>query len=593
MLQFFKYVLASMLGLLLFSILGVVFLIGIAVATAGTSDSASVSKNAVLHLKLDKPINERASENPLAGFPIGGNDLPDAHGLDELKAAIRHAKFNSDVSGIYLDAEMVQGGVATIEELRNELLDFKKSGKWIVTYGEVFSEKSFYLGSVATKSWLNPQGELEFNGLSSEITFFKHALDRLGIQPYIFRVGTYKSAVEPFFLDKMSDASRAQTRAFLSSLNEAMIDQIATARKQPAEQIRAVQDSMLVHNASDAVRYGLVDATGYYDEVLTWMKEKTGKKSTEKLNLVSLSTYQNVVEADAETGPMDKRIAVVYAEGDIVTGKGSATNIGSDKYAAALRDARLDKKVKAVVLRINSPGGSALASDVMWREVGLLRKAGKPVIASMGDVAASGGYYLAMGCDSIIAQRTTITGSIGVFGLLANLAPFLDDKLGLTSDRVGTGNFSDLPTVTRSLSDYEQRQIQREVDRIYADFTSKAAEGRRMPVEQLRAVASGRVWSGAEARTQGLIDRFGGLDDAIASAARQAKLKEGDYSLRKLPARKSYVESLLSSFGGEEARSQAIKAELGILAPYYTQLKRLASLQQGVQARLPFELDIR
>lgn len=591
MLQFLKYVLATLVGLALFCVVGVLVLVGIA-ASAGSSDSADIAENAVLHLKLDKAINERASENPLAGVPFTGSDVPDALGLDELKAAVRHAKSDDDVRGIYLDADMVQAGMATLEELRGVLLDFKKSGKWIVAYNEVCSEKSFYLNSVATKSWLNPQGALEFNGLSSEITFFKHALDRLGIKPYIFRVGTYKSAVEPFLLDKMSDANREQTRAFLTSLNDAMVSQIAASRKQPVEQLRIVQDSMLVHNADDAVRYGLVDATGYYDQVLTWMKQKTGKKASEKLNLVTLDTYQTVVDADFEAGPSGKRVAVVYAEGDIVTGKGSATSIGSDKFAAALRDARLDEKVKAVVLRINSPGGSALASDVMWREVGLLRKAGKPVIASMGDVAASGGYYLAMGCDSIVAQRTTITGSIGVFGLLANLAPFLDDKIGITTDRVGTGKFSDLPTVTRELTDYEQRQIQHEVNRIYADFTAKAAQGRRLPVEDLRAVASGRVWSGAEARTKGLVDRFGGLDDAIALAARRAKLETGDYSLRKLPVTKSYLEGLLSSFSGDEARTRALRTELGVLAPYYAQLQRLANLQNGVQARLPFELEI-
>ncbi len=592
MLQFLKFVFATLTGLVLFSILGLLVLVGI-VAAASSSDSADIATNAVLHLKLDKPINERASENPFADVPFSGSQLPDALGLDELKAAIRHAKSDNNVKGIYLDAEFVQAGMATLEELRAELIDFKKSGKWLVAYGEVFSEKSYYLGSVATKNWLNPQGELEFNGLGTEVTFLKHALDRLGIKPYIFRVGTYKSAVEPFFLDKMSDASREQTRAFLTSLNDAMLSQIATARKLPVEQLRAVQDSMLVRNAPDAVRYGLIDATGYYDEVLKWMKEKTGKKPSEKLNLVSLSTYGKVVEAAAEVGPMDKRVAVVYAEGDIVTGKGAPTSIGSDKFAAALRSARLDDKVKAVVLRINSPGGSALASDVMWREVQLLRKAGKPVIASMSDVAASGGYYLAMGCDSILAQRTTITGSIGVFGLLANLAPFLDDKLGLTVDRVTTGRFSDLPTVTRELSAFEQRQIQREVDRIYADFTTKAAQGRHLPVEELRAVASGRVWSGAEARTNGLVDRFGGLDDAIAVAARSAKLEVGDYSLRKLPARKSYFENLMSTFSGDEARARAVRAELGVLAPYYERVKRLTTLQNGVQARLPFEIEIR
>lgn len=591
MLNFLKYVLATLVGLFLFGFLGLVVLIGIA-AAAGGAETTDIASNAVLYLKLDKPINERASENPFVNLPFAGAaSVPDALGLDELKTMINRAKTDDDVQGIYLDAEMVQAGMGTLQELRAVLEDFKTSGKWIAAYNEVCSEKSYYLVSVATKTWLHPQGSLEFNGLASTTTFFKHALDRLGIKPYIFRVGTYKSAVEPFFLDKMSDASREQTRSFLTSLNDALLAQVADSRKIDPGQLRHVQDSMLVHNADDAVRYGLMDHVGYYDEALDWMKKQTGKKRTEKLNLVTLDTYQSSM-SDTETGTGSERIAVIYAEGDIVTGRGSADNIGSDKYAAALRDARLDDKVKAVVLRINSPGGSALASDVMWREVQLLKKAGKPVIASMSDVAASGGYYLAMGCDSIVAQPMTITGSIGVFGLLANLAPFLDDKLGLTEDRVTTGRFSDIPTVTRELTPYEQQQIQQEVNRIYADFTTKAAKGRHMPVDQLREVASGRVWSGTEARQRGLVDRFGSLEDAIAMAARRANLSEDGYRLKKLPARKSYYENLLSTLAGEDARVSTIRRELGALAPYYEQLQRLAHLENGVQARMPFELEV-
>lgn len=596
MLNFLKQVLATLVGLILFAVVGVVLLIALVTAAASSSDkTADIASNAVLYLKLDKPINERGSKNPLAGVPFTGGfggDIPDAIGLDELKAALRYARTDDRIKGVYLDAELVQAGMATLEEVRAALDDFKASGKWVVSYNEICSEKSYYLVSATTRSWLHPQGTLEFNGLSSEITFFKHALDRLGIQPYIFRVGTYKSAVEPFFLDKMSDASRAQTSAFLTSINEAMLADIARSRKLDLAELRHVQDSMLVHRADDAVRYGLVTRTGYYDEALDWMKRKTNKAKDEKLDLITLDTYSSAVKEDEGSG--SSRVAVVYAEGDIVTGRGSADNIGSDKFAAALREARLDDDVKAVVLRINSPGGSALASDVIWREVQLLKKAGKPVVASMSDVAASGGYYIAMSADTIVAHPMTITGSIGVFGLLANLAPFLDDKLGLTADRVRTGQFSDMPSVTRPLTAYEQQQIQREVDHIYADFTTKAAEGRHMPVDRLRAVASGRVWSGTEARTNQLVDRFGGLEDAIAIAAHAAKLRDGKYRLRKLPARKSYVEGLLGTLSGdEEVRATGlIRRELGVLAPYYEQLHRLVRLGTGVQARLPFDVEV-
>ncbi len=590
--QFIKFVLATLVGLALFCFLGVLVLIGIAAAASSASDSADIADNAVLHLKLDKPIQERASSNPLAGSPFGPS-VPDAIGLDELKMSIRYAKTDDNVRGIYLDTEVVQAGMATLEEIRGALEDFEKSGKWVVAFNEVSSEKSFYLTSVATRNWLHPQGTLEFNGLSSQLTYFKHALDRLGIQPYIFRVGTYKSAVEPFFLDKASDASRAQTSSFLNSLNDQLLADIARTRKLDINTLRHVQDSMLVHRADDAVRYGLVSATGYYDEALDWMKQKTGKKVTEKLNLVSLDSYQDIARVAEESDASgDAKIAVVFAEGDIVTGKGGADNIGSDKFAAALRGARLDEKVKAVVLRINSPGGSALASDVIWREVGLLKKAGKPVVASMSDVAASGGYYIAMAADSIVAQPMTLTGSIGVFGLLANLAPFLDDKLGVTVDQVSTGRFSDLPTVTRPLSAYEQQQIQHEVDHIYADFTEKAAAGRRLSVERLREIASGRVWSGTEARGNQLIDRYGSLEDAIGIAARRAGLKAGKYDIRKLPARKTFAEEILSSFNIEARQSVVLRQELGVLAPHYQQLRHLAHLEKGVQARLPFELVV-
>src|SRR5688572_111071 len=588
MAQFFKFVLATVVGLLLFFFIGFILMIGIA-ASAASDDEVSVEDNSVLELKLDKPIGERNEKDPFdgMGFPMlgGSSNL----GLQEIKDAIRKAKKDDNIKGIYLDVSRVQAGMATLEEIRNELLNFKKSGKFVVAYNDLCSEKSYYLTSVADKIYLNPAGTLEFNGLSSELFFFKGMLEKLDIKPYIFKVGEFKSAVEPFFLDKMSEPSRLQTTAFLNSLNKFSLENIARSRKIPLERLTVISDSMLVHNADDALKYNLVTDLGYYDQALDFMKKKTGIETKKELNLVTLSKYEKVAEDDEGESARNK-IAVIYASGDIVDGEGDQDNIGSVKFSETIRKARLDDKVKAVVLRINSPGGSALASDVIWREVMLTKKV-KPVIASMSDVAASGGYYIAMACDTIVAHPNTITGSIGVFGVMANFQDFLNNKLGITVDRVKTGKFSDMPTVTRNLTDYEKQNIQQEVQRIYDDFTSKAAKGRNLPLPELQKVASGRVWSGIEAKEHGLIDVYGGLDDAITLAAKSANLKTGDYRVRRLPAQKSYFEQLMTNFS-TETRISLLQAELGENYRYFEMVQKVKNLQ-GIQAKLPFELEIR
>ncbi|MBC8084298.1 MAG: signal peptide peptidase SppA, partial [Hymenobacter sp.] len=435
---------------------------------------------------------------------------------------------------------------------------------------------------------LNPQGTLEFNGLSSETMYYKNLFAKAGIEPQIFRVGSFKSAVEPFFRDSMSDSARLQTSSFLNSINDFMLGHVAAARRIAPARLKVISDSMLVHNADDAKRLGLVTHLGYYDQALDYMKGKLGVEKDEKLSLVSLSDYSQT-DDDEESSTSGNRIAVIYADGDIVTGKGGSSSIGSTRFAEALRKARLDDKVKAVVLRVNSPGGSSLASDIIYREV-LLTKKVKPIVCSMSDVAASGGYFIAMGCDTIVAHPNTITGSIGVFGVLPNIEPLLRDKLGITTDRVTTGRFSDFPTITRALSPFEKAQFQDEVNRIYADFTTKAAAGRHMPVERLRGYASGRVWSGSEAKARGLVDVLGSFDDALRIAARRAKLQDGDYRIQKLPRQKSFAESIFSGFS-EEARLQLVKQEMGPMYPVYEQYKQLSTIK-GTQMRLPFELNI-
>ena len=585
--QFFKFVLATIVGLLVFSALGFVLLLGLVAIGKSAGEDKPVASNSVLELKLDKPITERQEPR--------GFGASTSIGLLNVRQAIAEAKADGDIKGILLNLSAVQGGMASLTEVRDALLDFKKSGKFVAAYSDGMTEKSYYLASVADPIYLHPQGALEFNGLSSEVTFFKNLLDKSGIDVQIFRVGSFKSAVEPFFRTNFSDSARAQTVSYLNSINNDMIGRVAESRKIAGPRLHVISDSMLVHDAPDALRLGLVTKLGYYDEVLDYLRGKLGTAKNKKPSLVSLSDYHEGGEKSQREGSTgsSNRIAVIYAEGDIVGGQGSDNSIGGDKFAEAIRKARLDDKVKAVVLRVNSPGGSSLASDVIYREVMLTKKV-KPIIASMGDVAASGGYYISMACDTIVAQPNTITGSIGVFGVIPNLQKLLSEKLGITIDRVETGKFSDFPTVTRPLTEYEKLQVQTEVNKIYADFTTKAAQGRHMPVERLRRLASGRVWSGAEAKARGLVDVLGSYSDAVKIAAARAHLKADDYSVQRLPRQKSDIERLLSRFSGsddEAALEQALQTKLGPLYPVYRQYQHLTQMR-GLQARLPYELEI-
>ncbi|WP_266204643.1 signal peptide peptidase SppA [Pontibacter kalidii] len=585
MLNFLKYVLATFVGLLIFFFISVLLLIGIAASTA-SEDEVKVADNSVLELKLNRPITERDPKDPFSeiGFSFGGFSSTD--GLDQIKASIRRAKNDDKIEGIFLNMTFVDAGMGKLEEIRNELIDFKESGKFIVSYTDLSTEKAYYLASVADKIYLNPMGTIEFNGMSSELYFVKRMLDKLHIEAQVFKVGTYKSAVEMFFLEKASEANREQVTSFLNSINNYQLNQISKSRGVTAEELKNVQDNLLVRDPEDAKKHKLITDIGYYDEAITYIKDQLGLEEQDKLEMVQLAKYKKVKDKDISTSK--NRIALIYAEGDIVDGEGDEDNIGGHRFAEAIRDARLDEDVKAVVLRISSPGGSALASDVIWREVQLTKKV-KPVIASMSDVAASGGYYIAMGADTIVAHPNTITGSIGVFGVVPNMEGFLGDKLGITVDHVSTGKFSDMPTVTRPMTAQEKEIMQRQIDQIYEVFTGKAAQGRNMTQDQLKEYASGRVWSGAEAMERKLVDVYGGLDEALAIAAKKAGVAD-DYRLKELPARKTFFDELLGGMGAK-AKEQAIKAEMGELYPYYKLYKK-ASTIVGAQARMPYEMII-
>jgi protease IV len=587
--SFLKTFFATLLALFVFGILSIFILIGIVTALS-SKETVSIKENSVLKLTLDKPILEREFDNPLSdlNLPISSESKI---GLLEIKKAIKSAKSDSKIKGIYLNISSIQAGMATVEEIRKCLSEFKESGKFIYAYSEFYSEGGYYLSSIADSVFVNPSGLMEFNGLKSEIMFFKGTLEKLDLKPEIFKVGSYKSAVEPLMFDKMSDASREQTTSFLFSIQNTIYKNIAASRKIAFTKLTAISDSMFIRKPIDAVRFGLADNVLYYDEVEVRIKKKLGIDKKDKIDFVSYRKYTSAIKNQSEKEEDKKeskgKVAVIIAQGDIESGRADEETIGSDKISEELRAAREDEDVKAIVLRINSPGGSSMASDIMWREVQLAAKE-KPVIASMGDVAASGGYYIAMAADTIVAQANTITGSIGVFGILLDAQGFFKNKLGITFDRVKTGKFSDIGTTSRPLNEYERKVIQKEVNDIYTDFVQKAAEGRNMNYQDVDKVASGRVWTGEQAKENGLVDVLGDFDKAIELAAKAAHLGE-NYEIVYLPKQKDFFERLMHDIETSvSAIFQQSSATFVLERTYQDVVKKY----NGIQARLPFDFKI-
>jgi protease-4 len=556
------------------------------VSTAGSDGKVSVTSNSVLHVSLDYPIKERTDKNPFAELNFLGLESKKKLGLNEILQGIEEAKSDDHIKGIYLDASSLESGMATMEEIRNALIDFKKSGKFIIAYSEVYSQGAYYLATTADKIYLNPEGMIDFRGLSSEIMFFKGALDKLDIEAQIIKVGTYKSAVEPFILDKMSEPNKQQVTSFLGSMYDHFLSEISKSRKIPKNTLFSLADGAKIRAPKDALIYKMVDGLKYKDEVLDELKKLTKIDKKKEIKSVSLEEYAPTEDEKEESS--QNRIAVIYANGEIMSGEGNDETIGSERISRAIRKARTDDKVKAIVLRVNSPGGSALASDVIWRETVLAKKS-KPVIVSMGDLAASGGYYIACAADSIFAQPNTITGSIGVFGIVPNMQKFFNNKLGITFDGVKTGKFADLGTVSRPLTDAERMIIQLEVNKTYDTFTKKVADGRKKSQSYIDSIGQGRVWSGTEALQRGLVDRLGNIDDAIASAAKKAKIK--DFKIVNYPAQVDPLKSLFDN-SADKVKAYFVKRELGDNFIYYEQMRSALNLS-GVQARIPYNIQIR
>lgn len=581
--NFFRTFLASCLGTLVTLLVLLILMIGFVVGL-GSEEEIIVRDNSVLQLNLDAQITEQQLENPFEGLPIG-NSIPNI-GLLQLKQTIANAKTDPKIKGIFLNVTYPMTGFSSIEEIRQSLIDFRKDGKWVIAYADAMSEGAYYLASAADKVYLNPEGEVEFNGLSIEVLFFKKMFEKLEIKPEVFRVGQYKSAVEPFMLDKMSDENRTQLTEMTNSIYDHVLTRISESRSIPKEKLEEISDKMLVRSAGLSVEHGLVDSLLYYDQVLNELRTKLSLKEAAKINFVKYNKYRksidNIISSD------ENEIAVIVADGTILPGAADEGVIGSDTFAEEIRRARENKRVKAIVIRVNSPGGSFQASDIMWREVTLAAEK-KPVIASMSDYAASGGYYLSMGCDTIVAQPHTITGSIGIFSVLFDASGLMENKLGITSDEVKTGEYGEMVTISRPLTDAEKNVWQSRTNEIYETFTGKAAKGRKTTQDEIKKVASGRVWTGEQAKERGLVDVLGGYDDAIRIAAEKGGVSD-NYRVKLYPRVKNFLEQLTESLN-ENARTNAIKEEMGQYYMLYEQWQHVKTYH-GVQARMPIEFKI-
>ena len=569
MLRFLKSVLKSVLVTLISFLIIVLIFIGFGVSSS-IEEVEKIKENTILEISLSEKIIDRTSEFDF-DFSFLNNESSSL-GLDDILKSIDKAKHDDNIKGIYLNIDMVNASMATLEEIRDKLQEFKDStDKFILSYSEIYSQKAIYISSVSDKIYIHPEGFLEFKGISYEGMFFKEALEKLEVEPQIIRHGKFKSAVEPFMLDKMSDSNREQVQRFIISIWEDVKLGVSNGRNQSAE---------------NAVDYKLADALQYQDQVDDSLRKKLNIESDAKIEKISLKEYANVPVSKKKKFSKDK-IAVIFAQGAINSGEGDNENIGSETTSKAIRKARKDKKIKAIVLRVNSPGGSALASETILREMELAKEV-KPIVVSMGDVAASGGYYIACKADTIVANPTTITGSIGVFGVLMNLEKMMKNKLGITTDRVKTNQFADLASPTRALNESERAIIQNQVEMIYDKFITHVAEGRNMTKEEVDSIGQGRVWTGKDAIDLGLVDVLGGMEDAITIAADMAKLES--YRITKLPIEKNPFEKIIEDLGGQ-VRSSIIKNELGKTYPYYQKANELMNMEK-IQMRIPHQFEI-
>jgi protease-4 len=586
--NFLKYTLATITGIIIASILFFIIMLASLSALVASGDKpVSISENSILVLKTGITIPDRGDQNPFAGLDPFNMTITSAPGLNEILKNIEKASADIKIKGILIENGLLPSGWATTGEIREALDKFRKDGKFVIAYSDyVLTQECYYLSTVADKIFISPGSMVDFKGLSSEVMFYKKALEKIGVEVQVTRHGKFKGFVEPYILDKLSEENKTQIKAYAGSIWENVIQSISQSRNISPDKLNLLADNLTGNIAANALENNLVDGLMYRDELIDTLKSLSGIATDKDLNLVSMTKYSKVPDP-ARVISVKNRIAVIYASGTIVMGKGNDYNIGGNLYADVIRKERRDTSVKAIVMRVNSPGGNAIASDIIWRELELAAKV-KPVVISMGNYAASGGYFISAPATKIYASPTTISGSIGVFGLLPNAGKLLEQKLGLTTEVVKTNKNSDFPSVFRPMSTYEKEVMQMSVEKTYGDFVGKVASGRKMKFESVDSIGQGRVWSGASAQKIGLVDEIGGLKAAIKGAAELAGVDK--YSIRELPVIEDPYTKVLSQLGGE-IRMSFLKKELGESVKYYNMLQELKELS-GIQARLPYFIEI-
>ncbi len=609
--SFFKYTLAAVLGYFIAAfIVIIVSMVFIFSAISSAEDSfkgkkdSKIKENTILKLSLNSPIVDRASKNPFDELNFNGSfETTKKLGIRDAIKAIENAKQDVRIKGIYMDLSGVNMNMANMEEFRKVLVDFKTSGKFIYAYSEFYDQQSYYMAAVADSIFLNPYGDLDFKGLRTELAFLKNMLEKIEVDMQVIRGSNnkFKSAVEPFLYEKMSDANREQLSILINTYWNYLLDGIADSRNLSKDELNNIADNLLAANPYEALNLKLIDATLYEDEVTAFLKQKAGIDEDDDLEFAGLSkmakTNPKLASSEEDTEeekpekPWEKKkekIAIIYAGGEIRSGNSEPDVMGSATIAKAIKDAREDSTIKAIVLRVNSPGGSALASEVIWRETQLAKEA-KPFIVSMGGVAASGGYYISCGADKIFADATTVTGSIGVFGVIPNMKEMFNNKLGINFDGVKTNENADIMSVTQPLTDYQYKVIQKSVDRVYATFKQRVADGRGLTVEYVDSIGQGRVWTGINALDLGLVDELGSLETALAYAAEVAGIAD-EPSYKEFPKEEDPFEKFLKEFSAN-AKMWFIEQELGEEVRLYKEAMRFKEMK-GIQARMPYIIEV-
>lgn len=588
--KFWRIVFGTMVGFflscLIVSILSTLMFVAM-IASMGSSNPVAIKDNTILKLDLQKPIQEQAVDNP---FDMFGDEFSQYYqsgiGLDDILTCIKAAAKDSKIKGIYINTESVSASPATLKEIHDALVEFKESGKFIYAYADNYTQGAYYLASVADNVTMSATGLLQFRGVALQVMFYKGLIDKLDVDMQIIRHGKFKSAVEPYMMDKMSEANREQMTLLANTIWNTMVDDIAAERKLNKETLNQIADNMFFGTATKAVENKLIDKTCYKDEVAQDLKKLVGLAEDKDLNITGLSEYRKAVKA--ETNSAKDEIAVVYAVGQITGGKSGNDVMGSETMVKLIKDAYTSENVKAIVLRVNSPGGDGTASDIIWNEIEQAKKAGKVVVTSMGDYAASGGYYISCNSNYIIAQPNTLTGSIGVFGMVPSFQRALKNKLGVTIDGVTTNKHSDAGGALRPLNAEELEVYQNFIDEFYGIFTQRVADGRGMEQSAVDEIGQGRVWAGADALKIGLVDALGNMDDAIAKAAELAKLD--NYKVTYYPKKKDFWTTLMEKTSGDNNIQAVIRQELGDQYYIYQGLQQLKNAE-GVQALMPMQIQ--